>query len=75
MLFFLGLRMMLSQQSKDNAMGKNKRGKGRKSKWRQDEVDDQLTVNQLIAVDKPKKPFENFKLPPPRDAQRKPDDV
>jgi hypothetical protein len=55
-----------------------KRGKrGKRNKWQQ-EVDDQLTVKELInsrkkEKEKNKKPFENIKLPPPREAQRKPE--
>ncbi len=73
MLFFLGLRVMLSQKQKEEKMGK--RGKrGRKGKWQ--EVDDQLTVKELIdsrkKTTKTKKPFEDIKLPPPREAKSKP---
>jgi hypothetical protein len=62
MLFFIGLKVLLKQ--KDEEMGK-RRGK-RKKKFHI--VDD----NGLVVItntDKPKKPFENIKLLPPRDAQ------
>jgi len=62
MLFFLGLKVLLSQ--KDEEMGK--RGK-RKNKFRIVDENGFVIVNDNS--EKPKKPFENIKLPPPRDAQ------
>lgn len=65
MLFFLGLKLLLGQQSKDKKMGRGHRGKRKHNKQ---EADDQRTVKEIIES-KPKKPFESLKLPPPRDAQ------
>lgn len=70
MLFFLGLRLLLSKQPKDKGMGRGKRSRKR-SKYNWQENDDQRTVKDLTA--KTKRPFEDIKLPPPRDAQRKPE--
>ncbi len=73
-LFLIGLKvLLLGQKSKEKTMGKGKRGKrGKRNRW-QEEADDQLTVKNLISEEKPKKPFENIKLLPPRDAQSKPE--
>jgi len=72
MLFFIGLRAMLGQKSKDKEeMGK--RGK-RKNKWK-NKQDTNLVQFSTKTDGKLKKPFENIKLPPPREAQSKPDDI
>lgn len=74
MVFFLGVKVLLSQkdketETKDEDMGK--RGK-RKNKWKNRQKEDSEVLAELITSakdEKPKKPYENFKLPPPRDAQ------
>ena len=76
MVFFLGVRVLLSQkdketEAKDEDMGK--RGK-RKNKWKNKQKEDSEVLAELISSssttdEKPKKPYENYKLPPPRDAQ------
>ena len=83
MLFFLGVRALLTVKQKqtkeklklkDKIMGK--RGK-RKNKWQRlnaDEYELELMRNEPSKKNE-KKPFENIKLPPPRDAQSKPDEV
>lgn len=81
MLFFLGLRVLLSQQSKDDDMGK--RSKNRKNKYA-NKSDAEQELNNVVrkserqrlreekqeAAKAAKKPYEDVVLPPPRDAQK-----